>query len=240
MFHGFKNSEYLKFEIDTKIDLEMSKIKKSTLNSYTSVVASIFASFFSEVLLSFLQTFIIIDNPVAKCFAYLGIFVAGVIISFIVFYFLIKKITTFINDRKIYRLGETEKHEIIERFDNVACDSVIVAQNYKKYILELNQGDSETKYLRDFYLYEIIHYLNKATGITIALLSEEDSCVTTENDNQKVDQFRIKNLVQFMIDHFKFINKYIDDQTDDVKKAIQNLKQKLIELQSKLKIDILK
>lgn len=234
MFHGFKNSEYLKYEIDTKIDIEMSKVKKNTLSSYTSLVASIFASFFSEVLLSLLQTSIIIDNAVARFFAFLAIFIVGVVISFFIFYFLIKKITTYISDKKIHRLGEFEKHELIERFDNVACDSVIVAQNYKKYILDLKLKDDETEHLRNFYLFEIIHYLNKATGITNALLNEENSCVTKENDNQKVDRFRIQNLVSLMNDQFEFVIKYSNDQTEDAQKAIQNLGQKLKELESKL------
>ncbi len=232
MFHGFKNSEYLKYEMNTKIDMEMRKVKKNTLSSYTSVVASIFASFFSEVLISLLQTSINIDNAVARFFAFLAIFIVGVVISFFIFYFLIRKITTYINDKKIYKFGEFEKHELIERFDNVACDSVMVAQNYKKYILKLK--GKKTKNLRDFYLYEIIHYLNKAIGITYALLCEANSCVTNENDNQKVDRFRIENLVNLMNDLLKFINRYSKAQTKDVQTAILNLEQKLKELHSKL------
>lgn len=240
MFHGFKNSEYLKYEIDNKIDLEMNKVKKSTLNTYTGLMASIFASFFSDNLLLSLKNYLNIKNQIALYFAYFGIFTACVLITFIIFYFLIKKISTFINDRKIFKLDKTETKKLIEQFDNVACDSVMVAQNYRQYILNLKTEYGDNKNLRDFYLYEIIHYLNKASTITRSLFGADDSCITWQNDNQKVDFFRIKNLVNLIIDNFEFVNKYMRGQTEDVNKAVNNLRKNLIYLQRKVGISILK
>lgn len=231
MFRGFKNSEYLKYTISSKIDKEFTQSRKDGSSNLIQIMSSIFTAAIASVLSTTLNTLICIKNPISKFFAILGVTLGIIIISYVLLYFLISLIHKEIRERRIIKLGYNETRELIEKFDNVACDSIIVVEKY----LDDISKDTLSQEICDYSLYEIIHYIRKATRITEAILSQRNQCTSEKPNISKIDMFRVRNVVKILriqIDKINAPTFNVSDKT--AKEAIEIIEQNITELENKI------
>ena len=194
MIRGFKNSEYLKYSIDKKMDEQFGSTRKVTNFSLTTILSSILASGVSGAISSLLCEVLKISNPWGKFFACLGIILVCIAVTYIIFYFIIKMILFFVRELRYERINKDDAKKLIERFDNIACDGTILVRTYLKNLSSDAADDAEKKYL----IYECIHYLKKSIAATEAVVAMKGACITTQNDNVKIDLFRVCNLIEIM------------------------------------------
>lgn len=231
MFRGFKNSEYLKYTISSKIDKEFTQSRKDSSSNLIQIMSSIFTAAIASILSSTLNSIIIIENPVGKFFAILGITLGIIILTYVVLYFLISLIHKEIRERKIIKIGYDETRELIEKFDNVACDSIIVVD---KYLNDIFAGSLSPEII-DYSLYEVIHYMRKATIITEAILNQRNQCTSDRPDISKIDMFRIRNVVKILrIQIDKISNPSFKVSDNSAKEAIVIIEKNISELENKV------
>ncbi len=232
MFRGFKNSEYLKYTISNKIDQEFSQSRKDSSSYLIQIMSSIFTAAIASILSSTLNSLICIENQISKFFAILGITLVIIVLSYVLLYCLISVIHKEIKERRILKLGYDDTHELIERFDNVACDSIIVVE---KYLDDISNSTLKQE-IKDYSLYEIIHYIRKATIITEAILNQRNKCISEKPDISKIDMFRVRNVVKILrIQINTIIDPSFKVSDNTAKEAIVIIEKNITELENKVK-----
>lgn len=220
MFRGFKNSEFLKYSINSKIDKEFSRSRIDSSINLAQLLSSVFSASLTTILITTLNDLITVDNAFGKFFAILGIAIAIIVITYFSLFFLIGYIFKTIREKRVLKFGVNEIHELIEQFDNLACDSILIVE---KYIEDL-KSKKNSKEIDNYYIYEAIHYLKKAVGITEAIIGRKDECTCEKNDTSKIDMFRIRNLVSIMKIQIHFLATQvviIDLTAQDIIKKIE-------------------
>ena len=158
MIDSFKNFERLRYRLsnDMRELASDSKENSDSLKGQISntVFATIFSAFITEVALK--------DNGNGYDFCMImkmiTVFVIIYITSYILYGFLYNKIMKIWKARKIYSInsGMDKMIQIQKDFDNIACDSILVARGYRNAYDELENIPSN-KTLKIFYYYEIMH-----------------------------------------------------------------------------------
>lgn len=124
-------------------------------------------------------------------------------------------------------------------FDNIACDSILMAREYKD-SYETIDDISENQNLRIFCYYEIMHYLDAACDKTLSVLENKNECVRTSDKATGVDIFRIINLKNMMDELRGFLDSHLEDicnknnQSDSIKYQYGRIKKKMEDIQDKL------
>ena len=86
----------------------------------------------------------------------------------------------------------------------------------------------DEKYIKDFYLYEIIHHLNKAASICNIIYNNQKLYVSAQNA-QLLDSYRVNNFIIFSQNIVKFLsdeipensgNKELDDDMTNLKALV--------------------
>lgn len=118
-------------------------------------------------------------------------------------------------------IADTEKQELIDNFDNIACDGLLICQNYI-----LRYESVQQDYIKDFYLYEIIHHLCKATDIFDEVYHNQNLYISSKN-NQLLDSYRVNNFIDFAKEIIKFLSTKIPENSSnaELNKDMNNLKQ---------------
>lgn len=120
-----------------------------------------------------------------------------------------------------------DKTDYIKEFDNIACDSIFVALEYKEAYINIEEPD-----LKKMYLFEIIHYLDSASEITNKLCEDNRNIKTLQNVHG-VDFYRIRNIKSIMIDLHSFIKSSIENEEGLIdssdKEVLNNQLEKIIE-----------
>lgn len=82
----------------------------------------------------------------------------------------------------------------IKDFDNIACDSIIMVLGYKQNISTIPISQV---LIKQFNLYEMVHYLELAFTITQRLVNKKDECINFGDmaNNKGVDGYRVKNMI---------------------------------------------
>lgn len=200
MIDSFKNIERLRYRLSN----DMRKIasdnneKSSDIKDQISntIFATVFSAFITEVV--FREPEVVYDWR--TIFKLILVFVGIYILSYIAYNFLYSHILAFWKERKIHsvRTGMKVMIQIQKDFDNIACDSVLMARSYRNAFKDLPQ-DSASKTLRTFYYYEILHYIDVACDKTQDLINYKQYCIRTMDKAVGVDLFRvinIKNMIQ--------------------------------------------
>ena len=124
--------------------------------------------------------------------------------------------------RKEY-IVEEERQKIIDKFDNIACDGLLICESYmRRYEAEANVC------IREFYLFEIIHYLIKSTDLFEEIYDKLELYVSSEQ-RELIDVYRINNYITFA----EQINKFLQNETKEyrnelgIQKDIENLDEKI-------------
>lgn len=223
MIDSYKNIERLRY----RINLELNGIKESIdRNSSTwfeemkiqissAVISALMAgaittSEFSSVkghiisLLSIVIKYNSINSILGWLFSVVFFIILFVLI-YEIFDYLANNITKHL---KRYKVNRQVKIDYQKEFDNIACDSIFVAIEYRK---EYQNSQNTNDNLKTFYFYEIIHYLETACIITRNLCLYKDEYIKL-NDKiaTGVEIYRIHNMVNLIDELLRFANNQKD------------------------------
>lgn len=118
---------------------------------------------------------------------------------------------------------DSARQEIIDGFDNIACDALLICENYIQ-----RYQTAEKEYIKTFYLYEIIHHLSKSVDLYNEIRAHTDWYVSSQH-SELIDSYRINNFIDFA----KAINHFLTDTiprpiTDsELKKDLDNLNESI-------------
>lgn len=230
---GHKNIELLRFYLGKDINKIDKKIQDGDSHLLGCFVASLvdilIVLFFDQGLQEFLKSKIECDLLIV------GIKLFCIIVLLLIFLLVVravKFIQNFISTRKTisgkkaYKVKD-EQQSKIDDFDNIACDGLLICQNYINRYREADQD-----YVKEFYLYEIIHHLDKSRIIFMEIYRDKILYVATQDNNynsELIDTYRVNNFIIFAKEILKFLNEKIPENPDneDLKRDMNNLRKKI-------------
>lgn len=206
---GHKNLELLRFYVSKDIKKIDSKIQnnESDLLGYFlgSLVDILTVLLFEDVVSEFISEHI--------CSAFWQTVLKISVIVLLIGVFLLvswasKKVHGYVQKKrdvsgKSAYLVDEKRQEMIDDFDNIACDGLLICQNYMFRYDQVNE-----RYLKDFYLFEIIHNLNKAAHIFNIIYCNRNLYVSAK-DGQLLDSYRINNFITFSQEIMTFLKQNI-------------------------------
>lgn len=227
---GHKNLELLRFylskdirEIDKKIQKDESELLGCIIASLVDIFVVIF---FDDALDCMISSYTdsILFSIICKVLC---------IVLLLVLFAAVRKCFLAIqswNMRKQRESGRTQslpevQLETIDSFDNIACDGLLICQHYiKKY------KEEETKYVKLFYFYEIIHHLRKAEEIYDVI--DGDSSTYISPSPKTLDPYRVNNFIDFANEIFSFIQETVSETSEismtvSLRRDIDNLGEKI-------------
>ena len=230
---GHKNIELLCFYLGkdiSKIDKKIQDGESNLLGYFiASLVDILIVLFFDqglqELLTSKIDSDLLIVGIKILC-------IVGLLFVFLLVVWAVKFIRNFINIRrtisgkKAYKVKD-EQQSKIDDFDNIACDGLLICQNYIQ-----RYGEADQDYVKEFYLYEIIHHLDKARIIFMEIYRDKILYIATqENDynTELIDTYRVNNFITFAKAILVFLNEKIPEKPDneDLKRDMDNLREKI-------------
>lgn len=209
---GHKNIELLRFyvskdinKIDKKIQSNDSQMKGYFLASLVDILIVIIFDKYMEY------------SPIWEKL----LWIVGLTVLFLILSKFVSLFSKWKNDRKreagrnIYLSDDILQK--IDDFDNIACDGLLICENYIKKYKEVNE-----RYIKDFYLYEIIHHLSKITDIFRQIYSQPTIYISDSN-KELLDSYRINNFIVFATEINLFLHTELGNSTGN-KALDDNLK----------------
>lgn len=234
MINSFKNFERLRYRIFNDIKSLVADSKSSNESMREEISNTIFATVFS----AFITEVAFNNEEMVKWCAIcemILIFVVVYIVSYLLYNLVHNKLVIFWEERKFHTIDKnvTAMIQIQKDFDNIACDSILVARDFKAAFENLRNLE-EDRNLKAFYLFEIMHYLGTACEKTKDLVSNKQQCIRTLAESEGVDVFRVENIIKIMqeMDEFLDRNLVVLYDYEEQKEAIEfqhNLIKRLIE-----------
>ena len=209
MINSFKNFERLRYRLSN----DMREIALDTKGNADDIKGQISNTIFATIFSAFITEIAFKDNETGYnlgiVFLLILIFCSICIVSYIAYNFLYNIFVTAWNKRKVNKIdnsADTMK-QIQKDFDNIACDSILIAKDYIDAFSALSNDDSN-KSLKTFYFYEIMHYIDTACEKTKELVQYKSECIRTMQTASGVDIFRVSNLLNIIkeIDTFLDVN----------------------------------
>ena len=120
--------------------------------------------------------------------------------------------------RKEYVVDEA-KQEKIDKFDNIACDALLICESYmERYTL------TEKTYVKEFYFYEIIHHLTKSADLFEEIYGNRELYISSK-ETELIDPYRVNNYIDFARKINEFLQIEIKKIPNDVEvqKDVDNL-----------------
>ena len=185
--NGHKNLELLRYYLNR----DLTQIDQKIQNSSNELLGYFIAS--------------LVDMSVVVLFGDLlsnkGIgFKLCAVFALIVLFLLVLKFSNAVRDWVIARRKESgreeylidaEKQKTIDAFDNIACDALLICEEYmQRYLV------AEKEHIKDFYLYEIIHHLSKSVDLFNEIDSHHDWYISSQN-SELIDSYRINNYIDY-------------------------------------------
>ena len=171
MINSFKNFERLRYRLSN----DMREIALDTKGNADDIKGQISNTIFATIFSAFITEIAFKDNETGYnlgiVFLLILIFCSIYIVSYIAYNFLYNIFVTAWNKRKVNKIdnsADTMK-QIQKDFDNIACDSILIAKDYIDAFSALSNDDSN-KSLKTFYFYEIMHYIDTACEKTKELV----------------------------------------------------------------------
>jgi len=229
MFNSFKNFERLRYRLSG----DMKKLADNNKESSDSLKGEVSNTVFATVFSAFITEMAFRDNGnrlnLWLIIFQIAIFIGIYIISYVLYNLAYNKIAAEWDKRKVQSIdaGMSAMIQIQKDFDNIACDSIIVAKDYVK---QFNRLPRKNKNYRTFYYYEIMHYLDTACDKTKELIENKDTCIRTLDTAVGVDIFRVVNIKYIM----KEQDQFLEAQFNDICSADAN-KDSIIQQRSQIK-----
>ena len=244
MINSFKNFERLRYRMSNDIKELVVDSKRNSDNVKEELSNTIFSSVFSAFVTE--VAFNTNSDSIDWCsiIKIIAIFILLYIVTYELYSFFYTRIKDFFKERKINTIDKSMDAmiKIQKDFDNIACDSILVARNYKLEYLRLKNSENSLKdtesnqNLMIFYYFEIMHYLMTACEKTINLVKNKKKCIKTLNESEGVDIFRVINILDiicelddFLDDNIDVIQDYnnqeetIEYQQQQIKRLIKNI-----------------
>lgn len=214
MLRSFKNLELLRYYIGINFEKNFRAFAKQNEEKNEQLASTVFSTALS-LIASFLSTkYIQFFSVPLNVAIILLVFVVGFIISYNVYICAYRKILRVKKSLKRYKrkTSAIEIKEIIDSFDHIACDNVLVAKEFMQHFDP--QSDLE---LSTFYYFEIIYYAKTAAKKTLKILNNSNNCINSKDKTDAIDLFRIKNLCVILKQILQFISEHkgeisIDDK----------------------------
>ena len=224
---GYKNLELLRFYVSKdirKIDEKMQDSGSDLIGYFIgSLVDILTVHLFDDTLDGIMNQYVSciglrILLKIIILFLLIGLFVFSSWITRKIYMWYQKK--NDVSGRSPYIMDE-KRQEMIDNFDNIACDGLLICQNYM-----LRYGEAKEDYIKDFYLYEIIHHLYKAVDIFDEVYHNRKLYISSK-DNQLLDSYRVNNFIDFSKNIFIFLKSKIPQNSGnpDLNKVMINLEE---------------
>lgn len=228
MINSFKNFERLRYRISNDIKNLVVDNKSSNDSMREEISNTIFATVFSAFIteIGFSSSTETIEW--CKIAIMILVFIIAYALAYWLYNFAHSRLVSFIERRKIQTVDKSMDAmiQIQKDFDNIACDSILVARDFKsafeKQKKEEENGIEKDNNLKAFYLFETMHYLGTACEKTKELIKNQQKCIRTLDEAEGVDIFRVKNIISIMQELDRFLDdnlNTLDDYTDQ-KEAI--------------------
>lgn len=181
-----KNLELLRFYINKDIKRIENKISSNHSETFGYAVASLIDLLIVLVFDEYLKK----SSTLCKIVLIFGL---------VILFFIISKVFRSIQrriDRHNRAIGKSRYlseniQQMIDDFDNIACDGLLICEaNLEDYFRATKQ------YLKEFYLYEVLHHLQKAVDIAVEIHTERDLYVS-DSDDEMINTYRIENFIRF-------------------------------------------
>ncbi len=202
MFTSFKNTELFRYFVRVDLNNGIDKILKQNKSSFSLIAGSIFSGSFSILGTYFglkASEFSSFCRIVISCFLFAILFVIGMCL-FKGFIFIF---SYFYNAWKKEKSPSKAKiKEMIDDFDHIACDNILISQNFIKAFQDMDT----TKLLKEFYFYEIVYYTNVSLTIIQKLIYNKKFCINDKSNTNRIHLFRLENALSMIDDIFKFVN----------------------------------
>ena len=231
MINSFKNFERLRYRISNDIKELVTDSKSNSDNMKEELSNTIFATVFSAFVTE--VAFNTVSDPIDWCsiIKMIAIFILLYIVSYGLYSFIHPRIIAFLKERKLNVVDKSMDAmiKIQKDFDNIACDSILVARNFKLEYQRLKDSENSlediesNKNLKVFCYFEIMHYLMTACEKTKTLVKNKEKCIKTLDESEGVDTFRIINILNIMqeLDDFLDNNLEIIQDYNDQEEAIK-------------------
>lgn len=199
---GHKNIELLRFYISN----QLNEIDKKIVNNDSQITGYVYASVIDILIVT------IFDNQLnCSPFWFKGLVCCGLLALFYISSKIIAILSA--NMKEGNKEAGRDKYltdnilQQIDKFDNIACDGLLICENYiKKY------KEEEEPYIKDFYLYEIIHYLTKIVDVFRPIYGNQTSYISDTN-KEYLDSYRVNNFIVFA----KAINLFLYNELEYVR-----------------------
>lgn len=218
----YKTSELLKYFVTKKIDEINDNIKSTFQSSVDEFISYLISSIVSIVITALFSGDF---SKFSICYKLSAAIV--LIISFFIIKVLAQKI---IKKLRMYRIKKDQiqglsyydssnRKNLIDDFDNIVCDFILICYNFiNKYKeaeqdLALESDEYVHREIMDFYYFEVIYYLEKSLTTFQNLLNGSYICNSMPdlNPGVKIDQYRIKNLLDIVLKLDAFIKSKEED-----------------------------
>lgn len=215
MLRSFKNLELLRYYVGINFEKSFRTFTKQNEEKNEQLASTVFSTALS-LIASFLTTkYVNSLSTIWNIIIIVVVFVVGFIVSYNLYLFAYRKILRLKRSFKKYKrkTSAIEIKEIIDSFDHIACDNVLVAEEFIQHFDP--KKDSE---LSTFYYFEVIYYAKIATQKTLRILKNSNTCINSKEKTDAIDLFRISNLCKILQRILKFIheneqNISIDEKT---------------------------
>lgn len=213
--NSHKNLELLRYYLNR----DLTRIDQNIQNSSNELLGYFIASL---VDMSVVVLFSDLLSGKGVCFKLLAVFT--LIVLFVIVSKVSNKVANWISTRRKESgreeyLMDAAKQAIIDGFDNIACDALLICEEYmQRYVA------AEKEHIKNFYLYEIIHHLTKSVDLFNEIDSHHDWYISSQ-DSELIDSYRVNNY----IDYAKAINQFLCDKIQkpisdpELKKDLDNL-----------------
>lgn len=224
MINSFKNFERLRYRISNDIKNLVVDNKSSNDNMREEISNTIFATIFSTFITEIVFGSSTETIEWCKIAIMIPVFIIVYVGSYLLYNFAHSKLVPFLGRRKLQIVDKSMDAmiQIQKDFDNIACDSILVAREFKSAFEKQKENEEEgdieqDKNLNAFYLFETMHYLGTACEKTKDLVKNKQKCIRTLDEAEGVDIFRVKNIISIMQEVDKFLDDnlgVLDDYTD--------------------------
>lgn len=210
MISQYKNIERLRYRISNDI----YDATKGTDNVFVRIFRMVFSSIFSFYLSTASRTIFGIEEKLENVsYAWLWLlFILSLI--FVLFFGISFKMSSYVikayncirrvGPRKS-KLGMNDKRKATKDFDNIAIDSLLLVDEYiQEFSKNNNVIESDVK--KQYYLFEIIHYMLTACRFATPLITLKCIDYDGNEESHNIEEYRFRNFLDIMKEQILFLD----------------------------------
>ncbi len=200
-----KYIELLRFYLIEKIDDIHQSLEKTLKDEIDDIIKSILSS----ILALFISIeFIEIEGVWGSLFK----IVLTVSIYLLMRYIILAKIYRKVKTKKEIKeadgvfLTPVEAKRLIDKFDHIACDSLLLAWDFLDKSKKIKSGREHEK---SFCIIEAFYYYKKSLDIVFLIIYNSKSCINNERKKDGISKYRLSNVYNSLSDINDNITQYM-------------------------------